>query len=330
MAGLEVVTDFDCPLLQEGPPAWASGFGQDQYGYFVELTLPRQDVATGFGVQRLRWIPAGEFWMGSAAGEPGRYDDEVRHRVRVTCGYWLFDSACPQWLWQSVMGENPSRFVDPDRPVERVSWDLCQEFMSRLNKFFGVGGSFRLPRECEWEYACRAGSETALYTGDLTLLGERHGPELDGIAWYGGNSGVGYDHSESEDGSSWPEKQYEFGDCGSRRVKEKRCNSWGLYDMLGNVWEWCSDWYGAYDLGIVTDPLGVRSGSDRVLRGGSWYSDARYVRAAYRLSYDPGIAGDVLGFRPLSAASGTAEQASGSGVTEGNGVTRSRRTRRAP
>ncbi|MGV2333659.1 MAG UNVERIFIED_CONTAM: formylglycine-generating enzyme family protein [Planctomycetaceae bacterium] len=251
--------DF-CPLLQHGPPEWASGFGQDAFGYFIEIELPLHTHPRKTAGQRLRWIPAGEFWMGSPESEAGRYDDEDRHPVQISSGYWLFDSACPQWLWESVMSSNPSNFVDPDRPVERVSWDACVTFLTRLNARLGSGANFRLPTEAEWEYACRAGTKTALYTGDLTLVGENNGPELDEIAWYGGNSGVGYELDKSYDGSGWPAKQYEFSRCGSRRVKSRRCNAWGLYDMLGNVWEWCSDWYGAYDLSRLSDPPGAPFG----------------------------------------------------------------------
>ena len=237
--------------------------------------------------------------MGSAESEAGRGEDELRHRVRLSQGYWLFDSACPQWLWTSVMGSNPSRFQDDFRPVEQVSWDDCQGFLSRLNERLGVSGVFRLPTEAEWEYACRGGSESAIYTGALTLRGECDGPELDEIAWYSGNSGVGYDLAEGHDGSSWSEKQYQFSKCGSRRVKEKLSNPWGLYDMLGNVWEWCSDWYGAYDSELCVDPIGAAEGSARVLRGGGWYSHARYVRSAFRYGYDPRHADDNVGLRPL-------------------------------
>jgi len=201
-----------------------------------------------------------------------------------------------------VMGSNPSYFVDPDRPVEQVSWEDCGTFLTRLNERLVGGANFRLPTEAEWEYACRAGTETALYTGALTLRGDNDGPELDEIAWYGGNSGVGYELEKSYDGSDWLEKQYDFSRCGSRRAKSKRCNAWGLYDMLGNVYEWCSDWYGEYDLDTLEDPPGAASGSVRVVRGGGWDSYARGVRAALRYRYQPAWSGDDLGFRPLSAA----------------------------
>ena len=304
---LRLAGDFGRLRLEQFErPRWATAVGYDRYGVWAELSL-RVDTAGRERSQRLRWIPSGEFWMGSAADEPGRDADELRHFVRITGGYWLFDSACPQWLWESVMGGNPSRFRDVDRPVECVSWEDCQEFLGRLNGLLGSGANFRLPSEAEWEYSCRAGTASALYTGGLTLVGANNGPELDGIAWYGGNSGVGYDLEASHDGSDWPEKQYEFSGCGSRRVKLKYCNPWGLYDMLGNVWEWCSDWYGGYEVSESEDPAGARSGSVRVVRGGGWDSIARNVRAAGRDRDAPGFADGRLGFRPLSAASVPAE-----------------------
>jgi len=304
---LRLAGDFGRLRLEQFErPRWATAVGYDRYGVWADLSVG-VDAAGRERSQRLRWIPCGEFWMGSPADEPGRDEDELLHQVRITRGYWFFDSACPQWLWESVMGGNPSRFRDADRPVEQVSWDNCQEFLLRLNELLGSGVNFRLPSEAEWEYACRAGTSSALYTGGLTLVGANNGPELDGIAWYGGNSGVGYDLEESYDGSDWPEKQYEFSSCGSRRVKSKGCNSWGLYDMLGNVWEWCGDWYGDYDVEQSEDPFGASSGSVRVVRGGGWDSGARYVRAAFRARDVPGHDDFFLGFRPLSAASRPAE-----------------------
>jgi formylglycine-generating enzyme required for sulfatase activity len=216
---LRLAGDFGRLRLEQFErPRWATAVGYDRYGVWADLSVGA-DATGRERSQRLRWIPSGEFWMGSPADEPGRRDDELLHQVRITGGYWLFDSACPQWLWESVMGSNPSRFRDVDRPVECVSWEDCQEFLGRLNELLGRGANFRLPSEAEWEYSCRAGTASALYTGGLTLVGEHNGPELDGIAWYGGNSGVDYDLEESVDGSDWREKQYEFRDCGSRRVK---------------------------------------------------------------------------------------------------------------
>ncbi|MCB1776808.1 MAG: formylglycine-generating enzyme family protein [Candidatus Competibacteraceae bacterium] len=288
------------PLITGCPPRWASGWGQDQWGVFVEITL--QGVT-----QRLRWIPPGQFWMGSPEEEQGRYDDEgPRHQVTLTDGYWLFDTPCTQALWEAVMGKNPSEFQSPTRPVETVSWDDVQDFLKRINEQ-NPGLNLSLPSEAQWEYACRASTETAIYTGDLDILGDFNAPALDPIAWYGGNSGVDFDLDDGYDSSDWEEKQYPHTKAGTRLVKLKRANPWGLYDMLGNVWEWVQDhWHGNYQ-GAPTDGSAWEDqdaiGAPRVLRGGSWSLNARNVRAASRLDYDPDSRLDVIGFRCLRVRS---------------------------
>ena len=156
------------PLAEGCPPDWASGWGQDRHGVFVEIAL-------GEVIQRLRWIPPGRFLMGSPEGEPGRFDWEgPRHEVTIGQGFWLFDTACTQALWQAVMGDNPSEFKTADRPVENVSWDDVQVFLKEVDKRVpGLG--LVLPSEAQWEYACRA--QTAI------------APGLDAVAWYLENSG---------------------------------------------------------------------------------------------------------------------------------------------
>ena len=281
------------PLANGCPPDWASGWGQDRYGIFVEFTLLEV-------TQRLRWIPPGRFLMGSPENEPGRYDDEgPQHQVTLTQGFWLFDTPCTQALWETVMGENPSHFKSPIRPVERVSWDDVQKFLDQINGRFPEL-NLGLPSEAQWEYACRARTETAIYTGELAILGQCNAPALHPIAWYGGNSGVDFDLPEGEDSSSWPEKQYPHTRAGTRLVKLKRANPWGLYDMLGNVLEWTQDhWHDDYR-GAPTDGLAwerTEAGASRVIRGGSWRDDARHVRAASRGGSDPGGRNGFLGFR---------------------------------
>ena len=131
--------------------------------------------------------------MGSPEDEPGRWDDEgPQHRVTLSQGYWMFDTPCTQALWSAVTGQNPSEFQHPGRPVENVSWSDVQSFLSTLNRLV-PGLDLALPTEAQWEYACRAGTASALYSGPIEILGDNNAPALDPIAWYGGNSSVGYD-----------------------------------------------------------------------------------------------------------------------------------------
>ncbi len=274
------------------PPDWAADWGQDPHGLWVEFEI-------GGVRQRMRWIESGTFQMGSPQDEPGRWSDEgPQHKVTIGRGYWLFDTACTQALWQAVMGDNPSRFQSPDRPVEQVSWEDCQRFLAKINQLT-PGLDLSLPTEAQWEYACRAGTDAATYAGPLEILGENNGPALDGIAWYGGNSGVEFELDNGDDSSDWPKKQYDHQRAGSHPVRTKRPNDWGLYDMLGNVYEWCHDGLRKYTPGASTDPVGpTQGGADRVLRGGSWRSRARDVRCAYRSAIPPGYRFGIFGFRP--------------------------------
>jgi formylglycine-generating enzyme required for sulfatase activity len=136
------------------------------------------------------------------------------------------------------MGENPSRFQSPRRPGERVSWEDCQRFLE-ATEAQQPGLGFRLPTEAQWEYACRAGTVEATWKGDLEILGENNAPLLDEIAWYGGNSGTEFDLAEGHDSSGWPALQDPHEKAGTRMVQLKDQNPWGLYDLLGNVFEWC-------------------------------------------------------------------------------------------
>ena len=203
-------------------------------------------------------VPAGSFAMGS---ENGDSDEKPVHPVTISRAFELQATEVTQGQWEAVMGNKPSRFQGESLPVEQVSWNDVQEFLRKLNQR-DPGKGYRLPTEAEWEYACRAGT-----------TGDRYG-DLNSIAWYTENSG----------GKTHP-------------VGQKQPNAWGLYDMLGNVWEWCSDWYGDYPSGSVTDPRGPSSGSSRVLRGGGWGSGASICRSANRSGYAPGIRYSVLGFR---------------------------------
>jgi formylglycine-generating enzyme required for sulfatase activity len=272
-------------------PDWASAYGTDAYGLYADFSVKNI-------TQRMRWIPPGRFMMGSPESENGRRDKgEILHEVALTHGFWLAETDCIQELWSAVMpGKNPSQFKSPDRPVEQVSWNDCKEFLDALNRLV-PGLDVRLPSEAQWEYACRAGTKEATYAGDLEILGECNVPALDPIAWYGGNSGVDFELDNGADSSRWPDKQYPHARAGTHPVKKKVPNSWGLYDMLGNVWEWCEDRYGEYTRESVVDPEGAKTGVFRVLRGGSWRSDGRDLRSAYRNDFDPARANRIVGFR---------------------------------
>lgn len=278
------------PLRHGIPEPWAAEWGEDRFGVFMGFAV--RSV-----VQRMRWIPPGRFTMGSPESEAGRREDEgPQHEVELSCGFWLADTPCTQALWQAVMGENPSRFLSPERPVEQVNWDDCQSFAAKLNTLLpGLG--VRLPSEAEWEYACRAGTKTAIWTGDLDLRGENDAPALDVIAWYGGNSGHGVEVSNAHDFSNRPNEKYPHTQAGTRQVCGKLSNPLGLFDMLGNVFEWCSDRVGPYVATPTTDPPGAATGSLRVIRGGSWLDYARYIRAAHRRGNVPENRDRGLGFR---------------------------------
>ncbi len=254
------------PLVDGCPPRWASEWGQDRFGVFVGFSVGEVE-------QRLRWIPAGTFMMGSPQREPGRYENEgPQHPVTISRGFWLGDAPVTQALWTAVMGDNPSYAQGDDLPVEQVSCDDGQRLCAVLeDRVPGLG--VRLPTEAQWEYACRAGTTQATYRGDLD--DETRSAVLDDIAWYADNNGS----------STHP-------------VKRKHPNEWGLHDMLGNVWEWCLDGRRAYDSNPQHDPLGpMQTGDYRVARGGCWSFTARYVRAAYRNAYSPDFRSSALGLR---------------------------------
>jgi formylglycine-generating enzyme required for sulfatase activity len=232
------------------------------------------ETTNSIGMTFVRINP-GTFWMGSPTDEPGRYSDETRHQVTLTNGYYLQTTEVTQGQWKAVMGSNPSHFSScgEDCPVEKVSWTDVQEFISALNTLEGTT-KYRLPTEAEWEYAARAGSMTAFANGEITKTDCDHDPNLAVMGWYCGNSGD----------TTHP-------------VAQKQANAWGLYDMHGNVREWCSDLDGSYPSSAVTDPTGPSSGSDRVCRGGGYLNYARVCRSAHRYSHSPGDSYSDLGFR---------------------------------
>ncbi len=310
-----------------GPPSWAAEYGTDEFGPWANFAVTCADGAPV--TQRMRWIAPGQFLMGSPEDEPGRWGDEgPQHEVRLSQGFWIFDTPVTQALWTAVMGDNPSEFNDPRRPVDTVSWDEATGFIKLLNGLV-PGLDLGLPTEAQWEYACRAGTDTATYAGPMEILGQRNAPVLDGIAWYGGNSGVEFELDNGYDSSDWAEKQYEHDPAGTHPVGLKIPNAWGLYDMLGNVWEWCADNMRKYEAEAVTDPVGALDGAERALRGGSWYYGARYVRAARRYASARGYRryGTGSAWRSGGAGAGRRRRQNVRRAAEGTRLRRSQRLR---
>ena len=278
-------------------PSWAVRHGVDGYGYWAEFEV-------GGVVQRMRFIPPGRFLMGSPKSEPGWRDNERQHAVTLTRAFWLADTACTQALWRAVTGESPSRFEDDDEaPVEQVSWDdATGRFLPALNARVS-GLEAALPGETQWEYACRAGSEGSFWFGE----------QID-------SEQVNFNGNHPMPGGRMGE--YRGHTVG---VKGLPANGWGLYQMHGNVWEWCADEYGPYAEGEAVDPvaagqgLSPKAGSSgparRALRGGSWFFDARRCRSAYRSVGRPSARNDLIGLRlarGLAPAGGRAEPTAGS------------------
>ena len=278
-----------------------------QKAWVRKLGLPLEVETRKVGI-RLRLIPPGTFTMGSSmpecqervkgGGKMRWYDDETQHRVTLTQPFYCGKYEITQGQWARVMGSNPSDLngAGDNAPVEDVSWEDCQKFLTKLCELEGVPqDTYRLLTEAQWEYACRAGTSTSLYNGDLKILGSNNGPKISEIGWYGGNSGVSY--SGGYDLSKWKEKQYPHSNAGTHPVGGKAPNAFGLYDMIGNVWEWCDDWYGTYPSGSVTDPKGVLLYASRVYRGGCWVSYARDCSSALRACFQPSIGLNTIGFR---------------------------------
>ncbi|MCL2304863.1 MAG: formylglycine-generating enzyme family protein [Planctomycetaceae bacterium] len=230
-----------------------------------------------------RWCPPGTFMMGSPENEAKRSDDEKQHQVTLSRGFWMLETQVTQEMWESVMDDNPSHFgpripveQGAKHPVEQVSWNDCKDYIQKLNDLGVVpkGFKFSLPTETQWEYACRAGTTTPFHFGSV-LNGDA--ANCLGLRPYG-TTAIGKFLGKTSE------------------VRSYSPNAYGLYDMHGNVWEWCDDWYGDYPNGAVTDPIGTSPGSFRgqagpyrVLRGGGWNNGAEICRSARRFRGVPSV-----------------------------------------
>ena len=269
----------NCPDVPPPLPEWANADGDDGLGHWADIRVDNV-------VQRLRWIRRGEFTMGSPDDELDRSADEgPQHRVRLSHGFWLADTACTQGLWSTVMhAKNPAYFHgNSENPVEQVSHDDALRFLTQLGKRLGFSANPLLPTEAQWEYACRAGTTTPFSFGHQISTNQVN---------HNGNH------------------PYGAGPTGGFRkrtvpVKSLPSNPFGLFEMHGNVWEWCADGAGrnyahALANGIVNDPIELAAdapGALRALRGGSWNDGACGVRAACRLNFPRAFLNRFVGFR---------------------------------
>jgi formylglycine-generating enzyme required for sulfatase activity len=243
---------------------------------------------------RFVYLQGGTFLMGSPPSETGHRHDEKLHRVTIRNGFYISETEITQKQWTTLMDNNPSAFREcgDNCPVDNVSWHDCQEFIKRLNQYEATR-QYRLPTEAEWEYACKAGTQTAFCNGVLTKSGCDIDSNLDQVGWYCGNSG----------------RRNPVSDLKPHPAGSKKPNAWGLYDMHGNVHEWCldacrsSNWWSTkigvytdtYKDGII-DPLSTK-GNRRVFRGGSWNASAKHCRSAARSCFKPTVKRNNIGFR---------------------------------
>lgn len=253
-----------------------ASIGFDEHGVYLEIRL---ELLTRYGfdrdeTMRFRYLEPASFLQGSPEGV-GYANERPQHQVVLTDGIWLAENLCTQGLWKAVMGRNPSHFRDAvdayDRPVESVSFDAVEQFLLRLQNLLPPGCEAFLPSESEWEYACRAGTDTAYWWGD----------EFD-------SSMANFD---TNGGRTWSDK------IGTTMVMRYPPNPWGFYDMHGNVWEWCADDRRSYSPGVVRDPRGKSGTSGRVLRGGSWLYPPDFARSAFRFWRQHKFSDHGVGFR---------------------------------
>ena len=244
---------FDFNQAQEAQQALAKTLG-----LAVETTV---DLGRGVNLAMIL-IPQGKFIMGSPLSEPGHKSDEAQHQVVLSRPYFIGKNEVTQEQWEAVMGDNPSQIKGAKLPVTNISWNDCQNFISKLNA--KTESNYRLPTEAEWEYACRSGAKSAYSVGNKITKNDAN---------------------------------YENAKGGAKPVGSYKPNAFGLYDMHGNVWEFCSDWYSAYSPGKSLDPMGVNNGRDHVLRGGSFFVDGLLLRSSTRDFVAPDFHNVVIGFR---------------------------------
>jgi formylglycine-generating enzyme len=272
----------------EKPKADTNPSGKVKWKISPEATVQPESKPEGYV-----YIKPGSFTMGSAVSEPGRYIDETQVRVTIKKGFWMKETEVPQAEFEKIMRGNPSKFIAPDKPVEQVTWLNAVEYCNRLSVqeklplCYEIRGTevvwkrdakgFRLPTEAEWEYACRAGTQSPYAFGDCLSSADAN---------YNGNH---------------PMKNCPVGEFKqiTWEVRSGKPNAWGLFNMHGNVWEWCWDWHGDYPSGSATDPSGLSMGNKRVSRGGGWNSLAGGCRSALRNAISPDTTRFNLGFRPV-------------------------------
>ena len=268
---------LDCQLLAQPPKEITNSIG-------IKLVLiPKGTFMMGSPIDKES--ASNDFMTGSPIEEEGASNDEEQHKVTISKDYYLGVTEVTQGQYEKVMGTNPSHFEkrvirksdSSMYPVEQVSWENAVEFCKKLSALpeeNKAGRMYRLPTEAQWEYACRADGKMAYSFGEsLKSLGD--------YAWFGGNS-----------------------NDQTHPVGEKKPNAWGLYDMHGNVWEWCSDWYDEYPKGTISDTTGPKEGSGRVRRGGSWFGGAAFCRSASRTWIIPSHRNYDLGFRVALSSPG--------------------------
>jgi formylglycine-generating enzyme required for sulfatase activity len=235
-----------------------------------DISQPKEpDMVIAVGNVQFKMMPVkgGIFTMGAIPeqGSDASSEEKPAHNVKLD-DYYIAETEVTQELWETVMGDNPSHFKGGTLPVETVSWEDCQQFIKKLNELTGM--SFRLPTEAEWEYAARGGNQSKGYKYSGS-------DKIKNVAWFDGNSAKL-----------------------THNVKTKKPNELGIYDMSGNVWEWCQDWYKAsYDTVLQTNPQGPNSGTFRARRGGGWYYNARDCRVSNRANHTPSYRSFTLGLR---------------------------------